>query len=70
MDIFDSKPATGAIVRDWTKKTLTVDLVNSLGENFHFEVLPNDVDKLSTRATDSPADKHGKTFVNVSLPIL
>jgi len=69
-DFFKSTPAIGATERDWTEQILTVDVVNSINENFHFEILPNEKDSLPTRATDSPADKHGKTFVNVIIPIL
>lgn len=39
-----TKPAPDAIVRDWTDKTLVVDVTNSLGETFHFEVEPYDRD--------------------------
>jgi hypothetical protein len=28
------------ITRDWTKHTLSIDLQNSLGEKFHFDVEP------------------------------
>ena len=69
-DIFTSTPATGAIVNDWTKETLTVDIINAIGEKFHFEIKPNEKDSLKARPTDSPADKHGKTYVNIHLPIL
>ncbi len=70
MDIFNSKPVTGAVVRDWTTRTLTVDIVNSIGEKFHFEINPNEKDTLTARPTDSPADKYGKTYVDIHLPIL
>ena len=70
MDIFNSTPAKGAKVNDWTNQTLTVDIVNSIGENFHFEIKPNEKDNLTARPTDSPADKHGKVYVDIHLPIL
>ena len=70
MDIFKSLPAKGAKERDWTNETLTVDIDNAIGEKYHFEVLPNEKDNLPTRPTDSPADKHGKVFVDVRLPVL
>jgi hypothetical protein len=67
-----SVPAKGAIERDWTNETLVLDLTNSLGEHFHFEVEPNEVDNLPVRPSDSPADKDrkGARFVNMHLPIL
>ncbi len=33
-------------VQDWTGTTLTLDLVNSLGEVFHFEIEPGEKDDL------------------------
>ena len=38
----ESKPAPGAIERDWTQKTLTNSIENSLGETYYFEILPNE----------------------------
>jgi len=37
-----STPAPGAIVRDWTQKTLTIDITNAMGEQYHFEILPGE----------------------------
>ena len=28
------------ITRDWTQKTIIIDLVNAMGEKYHFEVEP------------------------------
>ena len=44
-DLFDgwhSLPEVGAVERDWTQETLTVDITNSLDEKFHFEISPKD----------------------------
>lgn len=41
-DIFTSTPLPGAVLRDWTHRTLTVDIENSIGETYHFEILPNE----------------------------
>lgn len=41
-DIFKPTPAQGAVLRDWTHRTLTVDIENSLGEAFHFEIEPGE----------------------------
>lgn len=56
-DIFTSVPAEGAVLRDWTRSILTVDIENSIGEHFHFEVKPGETNNLPTRDTMSPADK-------------
>jgi hypothetical protein len=72
-DIFKSTPAKGAIVNDWTDKTLTLDLVNSIGENYHFEILPREHDNLPTRASDTPftnsRNSIKSTVVNMTFPI-
>lgn len=39
-DIFKSVPAEGAVVNDWTKAILMVDVKNSAGEKYHFEIPP------------------------------
>ena len=44
----------GGVVRDWTKKTLVIDLENSLGKKFHFEIAPGEKDDLPTRPSSSP----------------
>ena len=73
-DIFTSTPLPGAVLRDWTHRTLTVDIENSIGETYHFEIEPNEADNLPTRSTSSPADKNWKkdksVYVNVFLPIV
>jgi hypothetical protein len=53
-DEFISKPLPGAVVRDWTNKTLVVDLVNGIGEEFHFEVPPDtSIEKAHTMKTQN-----------------
>jgi hypothetical protein len=73
-DVFKSVPAKGAIVRNWTHATLTVDITNSIGETFHFEIKPGErSDNIPTRNTVSPADKGWKRdkspYVLIILPI-
>lgn len=65
-DIFVSVALEGAITRDWCDEILTLDLNNSKGERFHWEILPGDKDKLSTRASAAPGSKEGErgTIVN------
>jgi hypothetical protein len=63
------------IIRDWTNKTITVDLVNSLGEKYHFEIEPNitrkEADSAPTRPTSGPDEKdnHGARWVQAEFPI-
>ena len=46
------------IIRDWTKETLTVEVVNSLGERYYFEVEPGaNPNVVPSRSSNSPADK-------------
>jgi hypothetical protein len=73
-DIFTSVPAQGAILRDWTHRTLTVDIENSIGETYHFEIEPGEKsDNIPTRNTVSPSDKGWKKdkspYVKVIMPI-
>jgi len=69
-DIFESTPAPGAVVRDWTKKTLTLDLTNTMGEAFHFEIKPNEEDNLPTRASSSPSSEAKRgVFVWITIPL-
>ena len=56
------------IERDWTNETLTLDLTNSLGDMYYFEIEPNEVDNLPTRAS-SGLDKDKGIFVLMLLPI-
>jgi len=63
-DIFTSIPAAGAVLRDWTHRTLTVDIENSLGEHYHFEIEPGEKsDKLP------PASHPDKIFVQAIMLI-
>lgn len=67
-DIFQSVPAKGAVIRNWTHSTLTVDIENSIGEKYHFEIAPGeDSSKLPTRNTASPADKFWEKNTSVSV---
>jgi len=64
MSSIKSKPAPGAIVRDWTEKTIVIDLTNALGEQYHFEIEPNaDADKIPNRQNNDD------TVLNMLLPI-
>lgn len=70
-DIFTSIPAQGAVLRDWTHRTLTVDIENSIGETYHFEIEPGEKsDKIPTRNTMSPADKGWTKEKSVSLNVI
>lgn len=58
------------VIRDWTQKILVVDLVNSLGETYHFEIPPYAVDNLPTRPSDRPASKNkNAVYVKAHIPI-
>lgn len=38
------------ITRDWTQKTIIIDLVNAMGEKYHFEIEPEaDASSVPTR---------------------
>ena len=74
-DIFKSEPQEGAVVRDWCDETITLDLVNSIGERFHFEIKPGEVDNLRTAGSSAPSDRNAKNnkhavFIQINLPIL
>lgn len=70
-DYFKSVPQEGAIERDWTKGTLVLDIDNSIGEHYHFEIKPNEKDNLPTRASDAPlSESKNKRVINLHLPIL
>ena len=66
-DIFKSTPLPGAKVYDCTKGVVVVDITNAIGEKYHFENKAGDVDNLPTRASDSPASKHAKVFVDATI---
>jgi hypothetical protein len=70
-DIFTSQPAAGAVLRDWTHRTLTVDITNSMDEHFHFEIQPGErSDKLpSAQSAARPDDKNGH-FLLATMPIV
>ena len=60
------------IVRDWTDKILVLDITNSLGEQYHFEIEPGeDASKVPTRASSDPGKKNNENSVSVliQLPI-
>ena len=73
-DIFTSTPLPGAVLRDWTHRTLTVDIENSIGETYHFEIEPKEKDNLPKRSTSAPSDRNWTSDKSVSvavhLPIL
>ena len=69
-NIFTSIPASGAIERDWTDKVLTVDIENSLGETYHFEVKPGEKsDKLPSAPSSASPDKKRGNFISAIMPI-
>jgi hypothetical protein len=52
------------IINDWTKDTIILDLTNSLGEQYHFEIEPEaDANSVPTR----PANDD--TVLNMWMPI-
>lgn len=56
---------------DWTNKTLVLDIVNSLGETYHFEIEPGEKDDLPTRPSARPDNKSDRaTLVEIQLPLL
>lgn len=57
------------IERDWTKKTLVIDLLNSLGEKYHFEIEPNSNSRIKTVPSASPDDEGG-ALVYIQMPLL
>lgn len=58
----------GGKVRDWTKKTIVIDLENSLGEKFHFEIKPGEKDNLPARPSSSPITTGG-AVINLIMPL-
>lgn len=69
--MFNSVPQENAIENDWTKKTIVLDIQNSIGENFYFEIEPNEKDNLATRASDAPlSGNKNARIVNITLPII
>lgn len=64
-DIFTSTPLPGAVLRDWTHRTLTVDIENSIGETYHFEVKPGESSKELP-----PASHSEKISVKAVMPIV
>lgn len=57
------------VINDWTKETLVVDMVNSIGEKYHFEVEPYaNPNTIPLRSSNSLADKNGKVFVWAHFP--
>lgn len=68
-DIFKSVPAAGAIENDWTGETIVLDLVNGLGEKFHFEIRPYDPQTV-TIPKGGDTSWGGKCQLDIHLPIL
>lgn len=68
-DIFQpAKPMKGAVIRDWTNQIITVDLVNGIGERFHFEVDPDPDPIRIPRGGDTSWG--GKCQLDITLPIV
>jgi hypothetical protein len=60
------------IIRDWTDKVLVLDIVNSLGEQFHFEIAPGeDASKIPSKPSHDPGKKStdDSVIVHIILPI-
>ena len=62
------------IIRDWTKSILVLDITNSLGEQYHFEIEPGeDANSVPTRASTDPSKLGSRSndgvFVYITLPI-
>jgi hypothetical protein len=66
-DIFVSEPAEGAIVNDWRFETLMLDIQNSKGENFHFEIKPGERLADISRNSNLP---WGTVAVEMHIPLL
>lgn len=68
-DIFQpAKPMKGAIVRDWTRETSTVDVKNALGEKYHFEIPPSaKAESIPPRYGDTGFG--GKCQLDMTIPI-
>lgn len=59
------------ILNDWTNCTLVLDLTNSLGEDYHFEIEPEaDASSIPSRPTSSPGDKNQDVILNMYMPLL
>jgi len=58
------------IINGWTKKTLVIDLVNSLGEKYHFEIAPGEKDNLPTKSSDGDPKKRNGVFVQIEMPLI
>ena len=64
MSNIKSKPAPGAVERDWTMMIIVIDLTNSLGEEYHFEIPPEaDPDGIPNRQSNDD------TVLNMLMPI-
>jgi len=64
MSSIKSKPAPGAIERDWTDKIIVIDLTNALAEEYHFEIEPDaNPDDIPNRQNNDD------TVLNMTLPI-
>ena len=52
------------ILRDWTKKTIVIDLQNAMGETYHFEIEPEaDASSVPTRPLGDDVN------MNLEMPI-
>lgn len=75
-DNFVSTPTKDAKVLDLTEETLVLDVENSLGENFHFEIEPGDGDvKVTRKNAQAPTGKRTQredelTLMYIQIPFL
>ena len=55
------------IINDWTKETIVIDLTNSLGEQYHFEIEPEaDPSSIPSRPAGGPTDD---VILNMFMPL-
>lgn len=63
-------PNKKPVTRDWTKETLVIEMENSYGEKFHFEIQPDDKTKTIVRKTDSPDTTKKETrILTLTIPL-
>lgn len=59
------------ILNNWTNCILVLDLTNSLGEQYHFEIEPEaDASLIPSRPTSGPGDKNQDVVLNITIPLL
>lgn len=56
----------GSKIIDCTQDIVIVDIVNAMGETYHFENKPDEPDKLPIRSSASPDEKDG-AVINIFL---